>query len=65
MSAGNDWFRSLLAPDTFDETPPDTEPPPDFDGGARKSTAPPAPSMNLAIRRAHYGNVAGLDDRHR
>jgi len=64
MSAGSAWFRSILDPGPVDdEQYEQEEPPPSSDGGARTSIAPPAPSMNLAIRRAHYGNVAGIDDR--
>lgn len=63
MSAGNDWFRSLLRP--VPEPDEDREPstPPSFDGGARSPVPAPPPSMNQLIRRAQFGNVAGTDDR--
>lgn len=61
MSAGNDWLRSLLRPTPDDEAEPE-ETPVDYEGGTRKPTPPPPPSMNAAIRRARFGNVAGIDE---
>jgi len=55
-----DWLRAILRP----EPPPDdTDPEPtpvSFDGGTRTTMPAPAPSMSERIRRARFGNVAGL-----
>jgi len=57
---GNDWFNSRLRPAEKDR---EEQPAPDFDGGARTTIPPKPPSMNVLIRRAVFGDVAGLTPR--
>lgn len=63
--ASTDWVRAILRPPESEDGTPEATSLPSFDGGARISIAAPAPGMNVTIRRAALGDVAGLyDPRH-
>ncbi len=53
MTSMNDRIRAAAGRQPVEE--PDADAPPSFDGGARTSVPPPAPTMNDVLRAARDG----------